>query len=232
MSAYRPANPRWVSTTSSSSVQREGVDLDHLPRPRVGVRQRHVLGGRHRQPPGPHRVAEQPAQRGSHPSRRAHRPRHGQVGQEPLDLHRGDRGDRQPAKRRDDVDPQRALVRLPRPHRHLPCRASRYSSASSATVIRPAAGETNSPEMRSRFCSVSHRTASPLRWNVRSATTTLRYFTLTRHCPFGRLMITRRLPLRLDPRQQVLRRPEAALADLDRRCEPPVVPKVVQRVPR
>ena len=64
-----------------------------------------------------------------------------------------------------------------------PCRESRYSSASSRTVIFPADGETNSPESRSRFCSISQRTASPLRWNVRSATTTLRYFTWTRHVP-------------------------------------------------
>ncbi len=70
-----------------------------------------------------------------------------------------------------------------------PIRASRYSSASSRTVIRPAAGETNSPEMSSRFCSVSHRVASPLRSKLRSATTTPRYFTWTRHVPWGVLRI-------------------------------------------
>ncbi len=66
-----------------------------------------------------------------------------------------------------------------------PRRASRNSSASSRTVIRPAPGATNSPEISSRFCSVSHRTASPLRSKVRSATVTPLYFTLTRHVPYG-----------------------------------------------
>ena len=64
-----------------------------------------------------------------------------------------------------------------------PWRESVYSSASSRTVIHPAAGETHSADCRSRFSSNSHRSASPFRSNVLSATTTLRNFTLTRHVP-------------------------------------------------
>ena len=109
-----------LSTTSRRTGKRERVDLDDLPRPRVRVRQRHQP---QRVTPGADASARHTG-RGpagwSAPGRRPDRPGHRQVDQEPLDQRRRDRRDRELPEGRHDVDPERALVRLPRPHRNLP----------------------------------------------------------------------------------------------------------------
>lgn len=84
------------------------------------MREWHELRGRHPQPPGLHGIPEQPSQSGSDPSGCPHGPRHRQLDEESLDQGWRDRRDRELPEGRHDVNAESTLVRLPRPHRHLP----------------------------------------------------------------------------------------------------------------